>query len=161
LPSPFNGVTLGINYTKMSSTARYPFRHPETRIVGPRQTITEVIDSSRTGRLINQPNDIANAYVGYDYKDFSARVSFLFQGNAVSGIGNYREQDGFTRDYFRIDASVRQVLPWFGIELYLDMNNLNGENNTSAQQSIGGFTNEQNYGLTANIGLRYRLGTAK
>ena len=161
LPSPFNGVTLGINYTKMSSSAKYPFRHPETRIVGPRQTITEVIDSARTGRLINQPNDIANAYVGYDYKDFSARVSFLFQGNAVSGIGNYREQDGFTRDYFRIDASVRQVLPWFGIELYLDLNNLNGENNTSAQQSIGGFTNEQNYGLTANIGLRYRLGTTK
>jgi TonB-dependent receptor len=161
LPAPFNGVTLGINYTKMSSNARYPFRHPETRIVGPRQTVTEVVDSSRTGRLINQPNDIANGYIGYDYRDFSARVSFLFQGNAVSGIGNYHEQDGFTRDYFRMDASVRQILPWFGIELYLDMNNLNGRNNTSAQQSIGGFTNEQNYGFTANVGLRYRIGTTK
>jgi TonB-dependent receptor len=161
MPFPFNGVTLGINYTKMSSSARYPFRNPETRIVGPRQTITEVVDSSRTGRLINQPNDIANAYVGYDYKDFSARLSFLFQGNAVSGIGNFHEQDGFTRDYFRIDASVRQVLPWFGIELYVDLNNLNGENNSSAQQSISGFTNEQNYGLTANLGLRYRFATTK
>ena len=157
LPFPFNGVTLGVNYTKMSSNARYPFRNPVTRIIGPRQSITEVLDSVRTGRLINQPNDIANGYVGWDHKDFSARVSFLFQGNAVSFVGNFHEQDGFTRDYFRIDASVRQVLPWFGIELYLDMNNLNGENNTSAQQSIGGFTNEQNYGLTANVGLRYRL----
>jgi TonB-dependent receptor len=161
LPFPFNGVTLGINYTKMSSNARYPFRNPVTIIIGPRQTLTQVVDSSRTGRLINQPNDIANAYVGYDYKDFSARLSFLFQGNAVSGIGNFHEQDGFTRDYFRIDASVRQVLPWFGIELYLDMNNLNGENNSSAQQSISGFTNEQNYGFTANIGLRYRFATTK
>jgi TonB-dependent receptor len=157
LPFPFSGVTLGVNYTKMSSSARYPFRNPVTRIIGPRQTITEVVDSSRAGRLINQPNDIANAYFGYDYKDFSARLSFLFQGNAVSGIGNFREQDGFTRDYFRIDASARQVLPWFGLELYLDMTNLNGENNTSAQQSINGFTNEQNYGLTANLGVRFRL----
>jgi TonB-dependent receptor len=161
LPFPFNGVTLGINYTKMSSSARYPFRNTVTYIVPPRTVVIQVQDSSRTGRLINQPNDIANAYVGYDYRDFSARVSFLFQGNAVSGIGNYQEQDGFTRDYFRIDASVRQVLPWFGIELYLDMNNLNGANNTSAQKSIGGFTNEQNYGFTANVGLRYRLGTTK
>jgi TonB-dependent receptor len=157
MPFPFNGITLGVNYTKMSSSARYPYRITVTRIVGPRQTVTEVVDSSRAGRLINQPNDIANAYVGYDYKDFSARLSFLFQGNAVSGVGNYREQDGFTRDYFRIDASVRQVLPWFGIELYLDMNNLNSRNNISAQQSINGFTNEQNYGFTANLGLRYRL----
>ena len=157
LPFPFNGVILGVNYTKMSSNARYPFRNPVTRIVGPRQSVTEVVDSSRAGRLINQPNDIANAYIGYDYKDFSARVSFLFQGNAVSGIGNFHEQDGFTRDYFRMDASVRQILPWLGLELYLDMNNLNGRNNTSAQQSINGFTNEQNYGLTANLGLRYRL----
>ena len=157
LPAPFNGVTLGINYTKMSSSARYPFRNPVTRIIGPRQSITEVVDSSRSGRLINQPNDIANAYLGYDYKDFSARVSALFQGNAVSGIGNFHEQDGFTKDYFRMDASVRQILPWFNIEVYLDMNNLNGANNISAQQSISGFTNEQNYGMTANLGLRYRM----
>jgi TonB-dependent receptor len=157
LPFPFSGITLGVNYTKMSSSARYPFRNPVTIIIGPRQTLTQVVDSSRTGRLINQPNDIANAYLGYDYRDFSARVSFLFQGNAVSGIGNFHEQDGFTRDYFRIDASARQVLPWFGLEVYLDMNNLNGRNNTSAQQSISGFTNEQNYGLTANLGLRLRL----
>jgi hypothetical protein len=107
--------------------------------------------------LINQPNDIANAYIGYDYKDFSARLSFLYQGNSVSNVGNFAEQDGYTRDYFRMDASVKQVLPWFGIELFLDISNLNNQNNSSAQKSIGGFTNEQNYGLTANLGVRYRL----
>jgi hypothetical protein len=85
---------------------------------------------------------VANITLG-DYEGFSARLSFLFQGNSVSYVGNFPETDGFTRDYFRIDASVRQILPWFGIELYLDMNNLNSENNSSAQQSISGFTNEQ------------------
>ncbi|MBN1398590.1 MAG: TonB-dependent receptor [Bacteroidetes bacterium] len=157
MPAPLNGVILGVNYTRMSSEATYPWRNARTTIIGPRQTLTEVFDSTRTGRLINQPNDIVNAYIGYDYKDFSARLSFLFQGNSVSYVGNFAEQDGFTRDYFRIDASVRQVLPWYGIELYLDVTNLNNETNSSAQQSIGGFTSEQNYGLTANLGIRYRF----
>ncbi|NWF88371.1 MAG: TonB-dependent receptor [Ignavibacteriaceae bacterium] len=157
LPFPFNGVLLGVNYSHISSSATYPWRNPRTTIIPPRTTITQVFDSTRTGRLINQPNDILNAYIGYDYEGFSARLSFLFQGNAVSYVGNFSEQDGFTRDYFRIDASVRQVLPWFGIEVYLDLNNLNNETNTSAQKSIGGFTNEQNYGLTGNVGVRYRL----
>ena len=157
LPAPFDGMVLGVNYSHISSTATYPWRNARTVIIAPRQTWTGVFDSTRTGRLINQPNDIMNAYIGYDYKGFSTRLSFLFQGNAVSNVGNFPEQDGFTRDYFRIDASVRQILPWYGVELYLDLNNLNSETNTSAQQSIGGFTNEQNYGLTANLGVRYRL----
>ena len=157
LPAPFNGTVLGINYTHIYSKTSYPFLNARTTIIGPRQSITQVFDSTRTGRLIDQPNDILNAYIGYDYEGFSVRLSFLFQGNSVSYVGNWPEQDGFTRDYFRMDASARQVLPWYGIELYLDMNNLNSENNTSAQKSISGFTNEQNYGLTADLGLRYRL----
>jgi TonB-dependent receptor len=157
LPAPLNGILLGINYTRISSEATYPWRNARTTITGPRQSVTAVFDSSRTGRLIDQPNDIVNAWIGYDYKDFSARISFLFQGNSVSNVGNFAEQDGYTRDYRRIDASVKQMLPWLGIELFLDLSNINNENNTSAQQSIGGFTSEQNYGLTANLGIRYRL----
>jgi TonB-dependent receptor len=158
LPFPFNGILAGINYTHIKSDATYPFLFSRTTFPPrPLPSVTEVVDSSRVGRLINQPNDVVNAWIGYDYEDFSARVSFIFQGNAVSYVGNYPEQDGFTRDYFRIDASVRQVLPWAGVEVFLDLNNLNSEDNTSAQQTIGGFTNEQNYGLTANLGVRYRL----
>jgi hypothetical protein len=107
--------------------------------------------------LLYQPNDVLNATLGYEIGGFSARLSFLFQGNAVSYIGNYPEEDGFTRNFFRMDASVRQILPWEGFEVYLDMNNLNSRNNQSAQQTIDGFTNEQNYGMTASLGLRYRL----
>jgi TonB-dependent receptor len=156
MPVPFNGIVLGINYTHIKSEATYPWREARTTYVG-RTAITAVFDSTRSGRLINQPNDILNAYAGYDYLGFSARVSFLFQGNSVSYVGNYSEQDGFTRDYFRIDASVRQILPWYGIEVYLDLNNINSATNKAAQQSIGGFTSENYYGLTTNLGVRYRL----
>jgi len=157
LPAPLNGILLGANYTRISSNAIYPWRDARTTITGPHQSVTEVFDSTRTGRLINQPDNIVNAYIGYDYKDFSARLSFLFQGNSVSYIANFYEADGYTNDYSRIDASVRQMLPWFGIELYLDISNLNNEDNSSSQPSLGGFTSIQNYGLTANLGIRYRL----
>jgi len=115
------------------------------------------IDSSRVGRLIFQPDDVLNAYVGYDYKGFSARVSCVFQGNSVSAIGNFAEQDGFSKDYFRIDASARQMLPVEGLQLFLDLNNINARRNQSAQASIGAFTNEQNYGLVVNLGIRFTM----
>jgi TonB-dependent receptor len=157
LPSPFDGILLGINYTHIYSKTSYPFMNAKTTITGPKQSVTEVFDSTRTGRLIDQPNDIMNASIGYETGGFSGRFSFIFQGNSVSYIGNFPEQDGFTRNYFRIDASARQILPWYGIELYVDVNNLNNEQNISTQPSLGGFTNQQNYGLTADVGLRYRL----
>ena len=157
LPAPFNGLIFGLNYTKIKSQATYPWRDSRTHLIPPRTIITQVLDSTRTGRLVDQPNDIMNASLGYDYRGFSAWVSFVFQGNSVSYVGAFAEQDGFTRNYFRIDFSARQELPWKGLEIYTDVNNLNNEDNTSAQISIGGFTNEQNYGLTADLGLRYRL----
>ncbi len=49
------------------------------------------------------------------------------------------------------------MLPVDGLQLFLDLNNLNARKNQSAQASIGAFTIEQNYGLTANLGIRYTL----
>ena len=157
LPFPFDGMLLGINYTHMSSSAFYPLRDEKTSGRPPTQIITQ-IDSSRAGRLINQPNDIANAWLGYDYKGFSGKVTFAFQGNSVSRIGAFPEADGFTDDYFRIDASFRQILPWSGLQVFLDINNINNRMNVSRQISISGFTNEKNYGLVANLGVRYQMG---
>ena len=157
LPAPLNGVVLGINYTHISSSAKYPWRNDTTIIIPPRSTRVITLDRTRSGRLINQPDDVLNAYIGYDYEGFSGRLSFLFQGNSVSTIGAFAEQDGFTKDYFRIDASVRQKLPWWGMQVFLDINNLNSRSNEAAQASINGFTSQQYYGLTANIGLRFTM----
>jgi hypothetical protein len=99
-----------------------------------------------------------NISFGYDKGGFSGRISYVFQGNAVTNIGGYPEQDGFSKDYYRWDASARQILPWWkGLQLYLDVTNLNNESDVSAQKSIGGFTNQQFYGLVANLGVRYNL----
>ncbi|MGB2870197.1 MAG: carboxypeptidase-like regulatory domain-containing protein [Bacteroidota bacterium] len=157
LPEPLNGILLGINYTHISSQATYPWRKDTTIVVPPRSTKVVTLDYTRTGRLINQPNDILNAYLGYDNGGFSGRLSFLFQGNSVSAIGPFAEQDGFTNDYFRIDISARQTLPWPGLQLFLDVTNLNNRKNDAAQASIGGFTSQQYYGLVAKLGVRYQM----
>ncbi len=162
LPAPFNGIVLGVNYTHIWSSTLYPYVVKKTTVVTPPgggrpYNVDSLVAMSRGGRLLDQPDDIVNASIGYDYKGFSGRVSFLYQGSAVSGIGSRVEQDGFTHDYFRIDASVRQLLPVPGLQLYLDVNNLNQRADISAQQTIGGFTSERYYGMTADLGIRYTL----
>jgi hypothetical protein len=157
LPGFLEGISLGINYTHIWSSATYPWRNDTTIVIPPRTQRVVTLDRTRPGRLINQPNDVLNAYIGYDLGGFSARLSFLYQGNSISNIGAFAEQDGFTQDYFRIDLAVRQKLPWAGLQVFLDINNLNSEINEAAQASINGFTSQQNYGTTASVGLRFTM----
>ncbi|HQM37274.1 MAG TPA: outer membrane beta-barrel protein, partial [Candidatus Marinimicrobia bacterium] len=72
LPWGLDGVVLGVNYTMIESEATYPLRE-EVTDYSVRPPITTVRDSTRTGRLLYQPNDVVNAYIGYEYKGFSAR----------------------------------------------------------------------------------------
>jgi TonB-dependent receptor len=156
LPFPLDGLLLGVNYTHINSQTRYPWT--KERVGGTRTNPTYIqIDSSRAGRLIFQPNDIANVYLGYDYEGFSIKLSFVFQGNSVSYVGGWPEADGFTDDYFRTDIAIRQKLPWYDLQVFLDINNLNNRQNISRQTTISGFTNQKNYGLTANLGVRFNL----
>lgn len=156
LPGVLSGIVLGMNYTHIWSTTLYPLAGLRRTTVG-RVTVATLVDSTRGGQLIDQPADIANASIGYDYKGFSGRISFLYQGSIVTGIGSRVEQDSYTHDYFRMDASVRQILPLKGLEVYLDVNNINQRPDISAQKSIGGFTSEQYYGLTADLGVRFQM----
>lgn len=154
LPKPLSNVVFGLNYTHIQSETIYPF-FDAVPIPGTRPPQVAFTDSSRTGRLVDQPNDVMNTYLGYDFKGFSARLSFLFQGNAVNYVdGRNPESDGFTRDYFRIDFSARQKLAFANSEVFLDIQNLNNVNTESAQRTMGGYNSIQNYGLTANLGIR-------
>jgi TonB-dependent receptor len=156
MPAPLNHVVFGINYTRIWSETRYPWYDVEARLIG-RKTVAFLIDSSSTGRLIDQPNHLLNSYIGYDYKRFSSRLSVLFQDNSSRGNGGaYPENESFTKEYFRIDFSARQKLPYYNSELFLDVSNLNNANTRWIHKSTGGFLGIQNYGLTANLGLRIR-----
>jgi TonB-dependent receptor len=156
LPAPFNYIVISINYARIYSSATYPF-YVTKPIPGTRPPQSTLIDSSSSGRLIDQPNHVFNASIGYDYEGFSSRLSFLFRSNtATLNGGQYPENDSYSKDYFRIDFSARQKLPWWNSELFLDVSNLNNANTSGIQKSTQGFQNIQNYGLTGNLGIRIR-----
>jgi hypothetical protein len=57
----------------------------------------------------------------------------------------------------RFDLSVKQQLPWFGLQLYFNLNNITGENDVDINQVTGFPTYYQRYGMTAEAGVRVKL----
>jgi len=158
LPGLLRGIVLNVNYTHIASDTDYPYSlYKSEYLTEPPWFRETVIDTSREGRMPNQPNDIANVSLGYDIGGFSARLSFLFQGNTLSRKTIRSETDGFTEDYFRWDFSLKQSLPWEGLQLYFNVNNLSDRPDKSFQSTRNLVTAEEFYGLTADIGIRYRF----
>jgi len=150
LPHPLNGLVLDINYTHVFSKEIYPFTNVEK--VG-RNIV--YVDTSFTDRLLYQPDQIANLSIGYDYKGFSVRVSMIYQDNIFFGP-NFWPQLRITESaYTRWDLSAKLDLPWYGLQLYGDINNINSENDVYVIQAVTGVPqSEQDYGMTAHLGLR-------
>ena len=156
LPTPFNGIVLNANYSKISSDTKY-VRYLSMVDYSTFPFTETTVDTFRTGRMIHQPNDIWNISVGYDFGGFSSRLSFLFQGNTLTGLAGHPLGDGFSEDYFRMDLKVMQKLPVEGLQLYLNVNNLTDTPGKSTQAAVGYLKSAAYYGITGDIGLRYRF----
>ncbi len=157
LPHPFDGLVLNVNYTHIFSKAQYPITIRE-QIGGFRGTVVYV-DTSYTTRLLDQPDNIVNLSLGYDYEGFSIRVSMIYSADLFAGPNFWPQLRTTTSAYTRWDLSVKQNLPWFGLQLYGDLNNINA---TSDQAVINGGTmtvpqSQQSYGMTGDLGLRWRF----
>jgi hypothetical protein len=83
-------------------------------------------DTSYTNRLLHQADDIANVSLGYDYKGFSARLSFRFQGNVVSTIRSLPALNEYTDHEYKFDFVVKQRIPlkYGDLEIFLNAINL-------------------------------------
>ena len=159
LPGFLNGFVLNMNYTYIQSEAQYP----RTEIVTTyyfepsfRAEMTNV-DTFYTDRLIDQPNNIANISLGYDRKGFSARLSMLHISEVFQRTDFWKELRQSTDDYTRWDLSVKQDLPWYGLQVYGNINNITGSVDRNLVRGRGFPSSEQHYGRTADIGLRLRL----
>jgi hypothetical protein len=116
-----------------------------------------MIDTSFSDRLLYQPNNILNLSLGYDYEGFSVRLSMLYQDDIFTGPNFWPQLRSNTSAYRRWDISARQRLPWYGFELYGSLNNLNGAMDVSLLQGGGVPRSEQSYGMTAELGVRWRM----
>ena len=155
LPDPLDGLVLNVNYTHIFSGAKYPYvvTYPGSY---PYFTPTYV-DTFYTDRLIYQPKDIVNLSIGYDYKGFSLVASMIYQGDVFQQTAFWPESRSNKAEYLRWDLILKQELPWFGLSTYFNLNNINSESDIFLNNGNGFPLNQQTYGLTAALGLRWRL----
>jgi TonB-dependent receptor len=157
LPEPLNGLVLNINYTHIFSEADYPKTHLVTTLDENWVQHTTAVDTFYTSRLLYQPKDIVNISLGYDYRGFSMRVSMLYQDNIFKNPDFWLQNRVHSDKYLRFDLSAKQELPWYGIQVYFNLNNITSEDDIDINQKTGYRTNQESYGMTADIGLRVRL----
>jgi len=152
------GMILNINYTHTKSEVKYPKTEIRKKFIQePPYQITENIDTFYTDRLIYQPGDILNVTIGYDIKGFSTRLSFLYQDDIFAYTHFFSELRGVSDKYYRVDLSMKQKLPWKGFEVLLNISNLSSSVERDINVSTGYPLKEQHYGITFDLGLRYRL----
>ncbi len=158
LPGPLSGLVLNINFTHIFSEADYPKSYLYTYL-DPEKFLqkTVSVDTFYTSRLLNQPNDILNVALGYDYKGFSLRVSMLYQDNIFKKPDFWLQNRVHSDKYVRFDLSIKQELPWYGIQAYFNLNNFTGEDDVDINQKTGFVTQRQRYGMTAELGLRLKI----
>ncbi len=155
LPGIFSGLVLNMNYAAIRSNTRYNYSILETeKLTVPPWVRTTRIDTSRSGRMIRQSGGIANIALGYDYKGFSTRISILYQGNTLTGLGRRPEEDGFTEDLVRWDLAVKQSLG-YGLQLFLNVNNLTNQPDRSYEPVFARPTSFRYFGWSSDFGIRY------
>lgn len=157
LPGFLSGFLLNVNYTHIFSEAKYPKSIMQWQYEEDGTATRVVADTFYTARLLNQPKDILNLMLGYDYAGFSARVSFLFQDNIFRNPDWWPQLRTMSGRYGRWDLSVKQELPWAGLQVYANVNNLNTEDDVTNNTRHSFPVAIDQYGLSAMVGVRVRL----
>ena len=127
LPGMLSGLVFNANYTRTFSEVKYPRTEIQQEFVFTPTfgVITTNVDSFYVDRLIDQPDEIFNFSLGYDYKGFSGRLSMLYMSDVFTSTNFWPEMRESTDSYKRYDLSMKQKLPIEGLELYLNIANLN------------------------------------
>ncbi len=157
LPSFLKGIVLSANYTHISSETSYPLQTAVRLGTGPfAQTV--FVDSTRDGRMPNQPDDVFNFTLGYDLGGFSARLSYVFTDNVLVEIdATFDELDAYTDAYKRWDFTAYQKLPVLNgqLQMYLNVNNISNTPDRAFVSELQKLSSLQFYGRTIDLGLRY------
>ena len=157
LPKPFDGLVLNLNYTHIFSEAGYPRTIVNTSYDEDGNMQQTVVDTFYTARMLNQPNDIVNLAVGYDLGGFSLRLSMLYTDNIFQNPDFWLQHRTLSDKFVRWDLSVKQNLPWYGMQLFFDINNITGEDDVSINERNRFPANDQRYGMSGDLGIIVRL----
>ncbi len=161
LPSVLSGLILNVNYTHIYSEMKLAYDSLVTQQIGTRRYYSLHPTSIKT-RMPDQPANIFNITIGYDIGNFSARLSYLYQTDKLTGIGysgTYptTKLSSYTGGYGRWDLALQQKL-YQNVQVFANFNNLN---NRHDQNFIGSDLNHPSYieyyGFSMDLGVRYNL----
>jgi len=133
---------LNVNYTHIFSDATFN----KTRMTNAR--VPQPVDTSYTDKLYQQPTDVVNLSVGYDYKKFSILASMIYQSQVFNQPNFWWMLRSDKATYLRWDIVIKQGLPWLNMEIYCDANNLNNATDLSIIRKNDLPISENSYGLT-------------
>ncbi len=150
------GLVLNINYTHIFSEVRYPIAFIRKEFISePPFVISTAVDTFYTDRFLEQPNDIFNTTIGYDYKGFSFRTSFMFRTQIFKRPNYWVNLRANSTNYSRWDFSIKQKL-FNNIEVLLNVANPFSKPEQTRLKD-NSLATEQNYGTTIDLGVRYRF----
>jgi TonB-dependent receptor len=157
LPGPLSGVVFNANVSRIFSDTEIERVRATTEIGPPPFYLPTVTYSTvrQEVQLLDQPDWVANVSLGYDRGPFSGRVSVLYQEGNLTGYGSNDRTLSYFDTYVRWDAQASyRVVP--AVSLFAQLNNLTDRPDI-ALQSTGRFLSQQeSYGRSVNVGLRFR-----
>lgn len=155
LPDAWRGLIFNVNYTWIYSEAKYPSTYVESTWDPEIFEYTfKNIDTYYKAPLVFQPKHILNLSFGYDYEKFSARISMLYKDKVFQGPNLWPELVNYSDAYVRWDVSIKQGLPWYGLQLFCNLNNITNAKDVLRNVGSGYTTTIQHYGSTIDFGLR-------
>ncbi len=161
LPKPFSFFTATANYTFTQSETKYPLSWIKN-IIPPQggRPVPTRIDSIATGPMLFQPKHIINASLGFNREGLNVWLSFQYNGEIFTGK-NYQleELDPLKEKFYRWDIQVSQKLKGKlkGFEIVGNFANLTDFMEKSRLRGDERPTYLENYGWTAELGVRYRF----
>jgi len=78
----------------------------------------------------------------------------VYQSRIFNNTNYYNALKNDKAEYIRLDLAAKQKLPWYNIEMFMNINNLTGENETYIMRGNGFPASEASYGLIADVGFR-------
>lgn len=157
LPSPFNGILLYANYSIIHSETNYPYTTYKTRYLNKAPwVVTTATDTTRIGRMIGQANQIANLTIGYEKAGFSTRLSMIYQGDALRGIGISEATNELDDASVRWDLVVQQYI-LKELSIILQINNITSQKEKTFIRYKDFATRTQDYGMTLDLGIQFNL----
>jgi TonB-dependent receptor len=166
LPSPFNRFVLGFNITRLWSGTYYlVWKKIEDIVLYKDTRPTLAVDFEKSyfqtteSRMPSQVDLTSNAWIGYENKGFTSRISMSYQGTRLTSINPNSDDIGYNRytdNYLRFDVTLKQRLFKY-MSVMVNLNNITNATEKGYRYISAFPTYENMYGFSFDLGVQIDL----